>query len=34
MSGAFKGVEDAKVVEIDTEDPTKTIQIGLGLSPK
>jgi hypothetical protein len=27
-SNAFKAVEDAKVMQIDTEDPTKIVQIG------
>jgi hypothetical protein len=33
-SGDFKVVEDAKVVYINTEDPTKTVQIEPGLNPK
>jgi hypothetical protein len=33
-SGAFKAVETAKVVQIDTEDPAKTVKIGTGLNPK
>jgi hypothetical protein len=33
-SGAFKAAEDAKVMQIDTEDPTKTLQIRAGLNPK
>jgi hypothetical protein len=33
-SGAFKAVEDAKAVQIDTDDPTKTVQIGASLNPK
>jgi hypothetical protein len=27
-SGAFKAADDAKVMQIDAEDPTKTVQIG------
>jgi hypothetical protein len=34
MTGTFKAVEDAKVIQIDVEDPTKTVQIGAGFSPK
>jgi hypothetical protein len=34
MFDAFKAVEDAKVVQIDVEDPIKTIQIRAGLSHK
>jgi hypothetical protein len=33
-SGAFKAVEDAKVVPFNAQDPTKTIQIGASLNPK
>jgi hypothetical protein len=33
-SDAFKAAEDAKAVQIDTEDPSKTVQIGVGLNPK
>jgi hypothetical protein len=33
-SGAFKAAKDAKVVQIDTDDPTKTVEIGAGLDPK
>jgi hypothetical protein len=29
----LKAVEDAKAMQIDTEDPTKTIQIKTGLHP-
>jgi hypothetical protein len=25
MTGTFKAVEDAKVIQIDVEDPTKTV---------
>jgi hypothetical protein len=34
MPGAFKAAEDAKAVQIKTEDLTKTVQIGADLSPK
>jgi hypothetical protein len=34
MSGAFKAIEDAKVIQINAEEPTKTVQIGASLSPK
>jgi hypothetical protein len=33
-SSAFKAVEDTKAIQINTEDPAKTIQIGASLSPK
>jgi hypothetical protein len=33
-SNSFKGVEDAKTVQINDEDPTKIVQIGAGLNPK
>jgi hypothetical protein len=33
-SGAFKAVEDAMAVQINTEDPAKTTQIGAGLNPR
>jgi hypothetical protein len=33
-SDAFKVAEDAKVMQIDTEDPTMTVQIRVGLNPK
>jgi hypothetical protein len=33
-TNTFNTAEDAKAVKIDAEDPTKTIQIGAGLSPK
>jgi hypothetical protein len=33
-SNAFKAVEDAKDVEINAEDPAKTIQIRVDLNPK
>jgi hypothetical protein len=33
-SDAFKAVEDAKTMQIDAEDPTKTVQIRTGLNPK
>jgi hypothetical protein len=33
LYATFKAVEDAKAVQIDAEDPAKTIQIGTGLSP-
>jgi hypothetical protein len=33
-SGVFKVAEDAMVVQIDTEDPAKTVQIGASLNPK
>lgn len=32
-SGTFKSAEDTKVVQIDPEDPAKTVRIGTGLSP-
>jgi hypothetical protein len=32
--GAFKVPEDPKAVQIDAEDPAKTVQIGADLSPK
>jgi hypothetical protein len=34
LSSTFKAAEDAKVVQIDAEDPTKTFQIGASLNPK
>jgi hypothetical protein len=34
LSSAFKAVKDAKIVQIDAEDPAKTIQIGVGLNTK
>jgi hypothetical protein len=34
MSGAFKASKDAKAVEINGKNPTKTVQIGARLSPK
>jgi hypothetical protein len=33
-SNAFKAAEDAKAMQIDTEDTAKTIQIRAGLNPK
>jgi hypothetical protein len=33
-SDTFKAAEDAKVIQIDAEDPTKTFQIGADLSNK
>jgi hypothetical protein len=30
----FKGAEDAKVMQIDADDPMKPIQIGASLNPK
>jgi hypothetical protein len=33
-SGTFNAAEDNKVVRIDAEDPTKTIQLGAGMGPK
>jgi hypothetical protein len=33
-SDAFKATEDAKTVQIDAKDPTKTIQIGASMSTK
>jgi hypothetical protein len=33
-SDAFKSAEDAKAVQINTEDPAKTIKIMVGLNPK
>jgi hypothetical protein len=33
-SGAFKAVEDTKAMQIDVEDPAKTVQIGTGLNRK
>jgi hypothetical protein len=33
-SNAFKAVEDAKAMQIDAKDPTRTIQIGADLNPK
>jgi hypothetical protein len=33
-SSAFKAIKDAKAVQIDAEDPAKTVQIGSGLNPK
>jgi hypothetical protein len=33
-TGAFKVAEDAKAIQIDAEDPAKTVQIGADLSPK
>jgi hypothetical protein len=34
LSSAFKASKDAKVVQINVEDPAKTIQIEAGLNPK
>jgi hypothetical protein len=34
MSGIFKIDEDAKAVQIDARDPTKTVQIEASLDPK
>jgi hypothetical protein len=34
LSRAFKAVTDAKAVQIDANDPAKTVQIGAGLIPK
>jgi hypothetical protein len=31
---SFKAVEDAKVVQVDADDPTKIVQIGAGINPK
>jgi hypothetical protein len=31
---ALKAAVDAKAVQIDTEDPAKTVQIRVGLDPK
>jgi hypothetical protein len=31
---SFKAVKDAKAMQINVEDPTKTIQIGAGLNSK
>jgi hypothetical protein len=33
-SDTFKEAEDAKAVQINSEDPAKTVQIGVGLNPK
>jgi hypothetical protein len=33
-SSAFKVIEDAKVVQINAEDPAKTVQIRADLNPK
>jgi hypothetical protein len=33
-SDFFKGAEDAKAIQIDAEDLTKTIQIGASKNPK
>jgi hypothetical protein len=33
-SGTFKAAKDAKAVQIDADDPAKTVQIGAGLNPK
>jgi hypothetical protein len=33
-SNAFKAVEDAKAVQIDVGDRTKTVKIGDNLNPK
>jgi hypothetical protein len=33
-SSIFKVTEDTNAVQIDTEDPTKTVQIRAGLDPK
>jgi hypothetical protein len=33
-SSAFKAIKDAKAVQIDAEDPAKTVQIRSGLNPK
>jgi hypothetical protein len=34
MSGAFKAVDNAKAMQIDAEDPAKTMQTGASLDPK
>jgi hypothetical protein len=34
MSVTFKATEDANAIQIDIEDPTKTVHTGAGLSPK
>jgi hypothetical protein len=34
LSSAFKAAKDAKAMHIDTEGPSKTVQIGVGLNPK
>jgi hypothetical protein len=34
LINALKAVEDAKAMQIDTEDPARTVQIGDGLNPK
>jgi hypothetical protein len=34
MSDTCKASEDAKAIQIDTEDPIKTFHIGVGFSPK
>jgi hypothetical protein len=33
-SNAFKADKDAKALQIDTENPTKTVQIEASLDPK
>jgi hypothetical protein len=33
-SSAFKAIEDAKVMQINAEDPAKTVQIRADLNPK
>jgi hypothetical protein len=32
--GTFKSAKDTKVVQINTKDLAKTVQIGVGLNPK
>jgi hypothetical protein len=34
MTGTFKATEDAKAIQIDPEDPTKTVPVGASLRPK
>jgi hypothetical protein len=34
LSSTYKAAKVAKIAQIDTNDPTKTIQIEAGLNPK
>jgi hypothetical protein len=33
-SDTFKATKDTKTVRVDTKDPTKTVQVRAGMSPK
>jgi hypothetical protein len=34
MFDTFKASKDTKTVRVDTKDPTKTVQVRAGMSPK